>query len=407
MADKRFLDEPVEDVLVEGPIHKTMLFFQRAEEWAGWRAVVTAVGLSLIPAFIWWLVTGSLVSGGLIVGVHTFFVAVDTAVLINLPQKKISFGPWKAQLFALLVPRWLVTVVLVLAALWLNWQWLLVVTCVTQGAITAAYFWGLLIEIHRLRLTHLAIETDKLPANVSPICLLHITDLHIERLTRREAEVLRIVNECQPDLIVITGDYVNLSYNQDPTTHAHVRQLLGQLSASYGVFATLGSPPVDLREEVVPLFEGLDVRLLRWDTAVVQLDQQRELIILGMDCTHHLPTDRQRLAQLVATVPHHVPRLLLYHSPELMPEAIQHELDLYLCGHTHGGQVRLPFIGPLLTSSQLGRRYVMGHYQEGCTHLYVSRGVGLEGLSAPRVRFMAPPEMTLVTLTGRDSKMAS
>ncbi len=69
-----------------------------------------------------------------------------------------------------------------------------------------------------------------------------------------------------------------------------------------------------------------------------------------------------------------------------------------LCGHTHGGQVRLPLIGPILTSSQLGRRYVMGLYEEGGTRLYNSRGVGLEGLSAPRVRFLAPPEMTLVEI---------
>jgi predicted MPP superfamily phosphohydrolase len=158
---------------------------------------------------------------------------------------------------------------------------------------------------------------------------------------------------------------------------------------------------VDLREEVVPIFAGLDICLMRWDTAVVHLDAGRELTILGMDCTHHLPTDRQRLAQLVNQSPTRSPRLLLYHSPELMPEAVQHDLDLYLCGHTHGGQVRLPFIGPLLTSSQLGRRYVMGLYREGRTHLYVSRGIGLEGLSAPRVRFMAPPEMTLVTVQGK------
>jgi hypothetical protein len=81
-----------------------------------------------------------------------------------------------------------------------------------------------------------------------------------------------------------------------------------------------------------------------------------------------------------------------------MPQAVELGIDLYLCGHTHGGQVRLPVIGPLLTSSHLGREYVMGHYQVGQTHLYVSRGVGLEGLSAPRVRLLAPPEITLLTL---------
>jgi hypothetical protein len=117
-----------------------------------------------------------------------------------------------------------------------------------------------------------------------------------------------------------------------------------------------------------------------------------------MDCTHHLPTDRARLDQLHAAAPNNAPQILLYHSPELMPEASERAIDLYLCGHTHGGQVRLPGIGALLTSSQLGRRYVMGLYREGRTHLYVSRGLGLEGLSAPRVRFLSPPEMTLVTI---------
>jgi hypothetical protein len=83
-----------------------------------------------------------------------------------------------------------------------------------------------------------------------------------------------------------------------------------------------------------------------------------------------------------------------------MPEAARHGIDLYLCGHTHGGQVRLPGFGAILTSSQLGKRYEMGLYREGQTSMYVSRGVGLEGLSAPRVRFLAPPEITLITLQG-------
>ena len=108
--------------------------------------------------------------------------------------------------------------------------------------------------------------------------------------------------------------------------------------------------------------------------------------------------DGRRLGRLVEQAPNGVPRVLLYHSPELMPQAAGHGLDLYLCGHTHGGQVRVPGYGALITSSQLGREYVMGHYRRGTTNLYVSRGVGLEGLSAPRVRFLAPPEITLVTL---------
>ncbi|MCP5097484.1 MAG: hypothetical protein GY943_18215, partial [Chloroflexi bacterium] len=231
-----------------------------------------------------------------------------------------------------------------------------------------------------------------------PIRILHITDLHIERWTKREDDVLRIVAEANADMIVITGDYVNLSYNRDPETHRLVYELLSQLSAPHGVYATLGSPPVDLRETVVPIFDELDIPLLRHEWRHIDFGDGRELVLLGMDCTHHIPTDETRLAHLLSQSPNHLPHLLLFHSPELMPQATAQGIDLYLCGHTHGGQVRLPVVGPLLTSSQLGRQFVMGHYRQGRTHLYVSRGIGLEGLSAPRIRFMSPPEMTLVML---------
>jgi predicted MPP superfamily phosphohydrolase len=92
--------------------------------------------------------------------------------------------------------------------------------------------------------------------------------------------------------------------------------------------------------------------------------------------------------------------VLLYHSPELIPFASKLGIDLYLCGHTHGGQVRLPFYGAVLTSSELGKQYDMGYYRLRDTHLYVSRGIGMEGMGAPRVRFLCPPEITLFSIQG-------
>ncbi len=199
-------------------------------------------------------------------------------------------------------------------------------------------------------------------------------------------------------MIVLTGDYVNLSYTEDALTQRQLRQLLSQLEAPGGVYATLGSPPVDLPHVIPALFDDLPVRLLRDEWEWLELPSGRQLVLLGLDCTHDMKEDGRRLGQLVQQAPNGVPRVLLYHSPELMPQAADHGLELYLCGHTHGGQVRVPGIGALITSSQLGRDYVMGLYRLGSTNLYVSRGVGLEGLSAPRVRFLSPPEITLVTL---------
>jgi predicted MPP superfamily phosphohydrolase len=187
-----------------------------------------------------------------------------------------------------------------------------------------------------------------------------------------------------------------LSYNTDEQTHAQVRALLNRLSARYGVFAVLGSPPVDLHAVIPGLFDGLPVRLLRDEAVEVTLSRGRRLTLLGLDCHHDIARDAATLARVLTGVPGDGPRVLLYHSPELMMAAAEQGIDLYLCGHTHGGQVRLPLIGPLLTASKLGRRFVMGHYVRGRTHLYVTRGVGFEGLSAPRVRLLCPPEMTLI-----------
>jgi predicted MPP superfamily phosphohydrolase len=120
-----------------------------------------------------------------------------------------------------------------------------------------------------------------------------------------------------------------------------------------------------------------------------------------MDCDHELDIDSQIFLELVGLAPPDSMKLLLYHSPELMPLAQQYPVDLYLCGHTHGGQVRLPFYGALITSSSLGKRYEMGPYLEKDTLLYVSRGIGLEGLSAPRMRLLCPPEIVLFTLGGK------
>ncbi len=399
MTNKAFLDEPVADILIEGPVHKAMLFFCIPDRWPSGVVLLNAVMFASILGWLAFVFSKEHLFGIWVGLLGILFVGIETAVLINLPKKEISYGSWKAQLFVLGAPRWIATLGLSSLSLWLDWPIVFGIIVVVQLGATAAYLWGLLIECHKLELTHLTVKSDKLPAGTDPIRVLHISDLHVERLTKREAKVLQFVQETKPDLIVITGDYVNLSYNTDPTTHAHVRQLLTQLSAPFGVYATLGSPPVDLREEVIPIFDGLPIHLMRHDWVKVDIGNGRILTILGMDVTHHLPTDRQRLDMLVNEAPDDAFRLFLYHSPEMMPEAVQHKLDLYLCGHTHGGQVRLPLIGPILTSSQLGRRYVMGLYEEGNTRLYNSRGVGLEGLSAPRVRFLAPPEMTLVEIS--------
>lgn len=391
-------EEEQRNILESGPLHRAMVFFQQAEELGAPGIVVIQFLAAGLVSFIFYAWSAPLHFSIYAATVLFVFSLGDAVLWLWLPRRGISFGPWKAQTAVLLTPRTLACVTLAAIGPWLGWTFALATLILAQICGSLLLWWAAVIEPQRLELTYLDMHVDTLPPDSEPVRLLHISDIHLERLTGREEKLIALTREARPDIILMTGDYLNLSYNSDELTKRQVADLLARLEAPYGVYATLGSPPADARHEIVPVLEALPLCLLRDEWVEVQVGHDKRLTLLGLDCTHFWEEDAVSLARVAATAPNGAPRVLLYHSPELMPEAGKHSIDLYVCGHTHGGQVRLPLVGPILTSSQLGRRYVMGHYRQGDVNLYVSRGVGLEGLSAPRVRLLAPPEITLITL---------
>jgi predicted MPP superfamily phosphohydrolase len=381
--------------------------------WPGW----LIGGVVLLPiggaASLWWFLTGG--EGGVYLAITlVVFTLADVLMLVSLPHWRLSFGPIGPQLFTLEVPRLVVAVLAAPVAFWQGWVPTLIGVVIINLGASLALGWGAFFEPQWVRLSHLPLSDPSLSHKGPPVRLLHISDLHVERFSRREIRLLRMVRAVAPDLIVLTGDYLNLSYVDDPVAHADARRVLAALSSDGetairgGVYAVLGSPLVDRNS--ASLFDGLPIHLLRDEVATIDWPaptspcgsegQVRRLALIGLDCSHDPERDAERLASVVEQVPRHAFRVLLYHSPELMPIAPGFDVNLYLCGHTHGGQVRLPLYGALLTSSKLGKRFEMGYYRLEDTHLYVSRGLGLEGLGAPRVRFLCPPEITLVSIQG-------
>jgi hypothetical protein len=176
--------------------------------------------------------------------------------------------------------------------------------------------------------------------------------------------------------------------------------LLGQLHAPGGIYAVWGTKDVDRPEILRPALQELGIVVLEDQAQGLEV-AGRQLWLMGVSPTRDLASDADRLANLVAAAPAGIPRLLLYHTPDLMPEAAALGVDLYLAGHTHGGQWRLPGFGAILTSSRYWKRYEAGLYCQGKTHMYVSRGLGLEGFGAPRARFFCPPEVVNVTFGGQ------
>ncbi len=323
---------------------------------------------------------------GWTVGLWLFFLS-DWALLALLPRFGRSYGPPKPATLILAVLRMLFAFLPFPIAVALE---------ATGTLLVIEGFW---IEPHRLGVTHQTLRSPKLKAG-HPLRVLHLGDLHVERITQRERYLNRLIGQLQPDLILFSGDVINLSYVEDPLAWEEARKVMGQWQAPGGVFVVTGSPAVDLEHVFPKLVEGLDnLHWLNAERVTLQINGQ-ELDVIGLTCTHKPFVDGPKLEALTQPEDGRF-TILLYHTPDLAPNAANTGvIDLQLSGHTHGGQIRLPFYGAPFAASLYGKRFEAGRRKVGDLTLYVTRGIGLEGKAAPRVRFLCPPEIILWEIDG-------
>lgn len=317
-------------------------------------------------------------------GLLGFFIS-DWAMISTLPLARKSFGPAKPPTLILAFLR----LIPALLPRPLNW--------IGQGIGSLLVAYGFWVEPHKLVLARETLRTEKLSAG-PPLRILHLGDLHMERITEREEYLLESVRRLNPDLILFSGDFLNLSNLHDPVAWDHAREVLRQLDAPLGVYAVTGSPAVDKPGLVRRLLDGLHIRWLE-DEKITLTHLGQSIDLVGIACTHKPFVDGPRLRKVLNGGTRRF-TILLYHTPDLAPIAARAGIDLQLSGHTHGGQVRLPGYGAVVTASLYGKRFESGRRQLGTMTLYVTRGIGMEGKGAPRVRFLCPPEIVLWEVSG-------
>jgi hypothetical protein len=261
---------PKQDVLENRWLHQLFLLTIKPAAWPGWQLAASLLVAAGLVGLVWSLLGPIALTAA---AVYLIFALADWLLLWWLPYSGQSFGPIGPQLVVMTTPRLGVALVAALLAGVFGptvglWSLILL-----QLVGTLIYLWGTLYEPFALNTTRVNFQSPHLPAAAPPIRLLHLSDFHVERLTRREAHLLELVKQARPDLIVITGDYLNLSYVDEPTARAEVRKVLEKLHAPYGVYATLGSPPVDPRDTTPSLFDDLPIRLLRDEVAVLNFSR--------------------------------------------------------------------------------------------------------------------------------------
>jgi predicted MPP superfamily phosphohydrolase len=340
------------------------------------------------------------------------FIFLDGITLFALPRLGISYGGIRIPLFALILLRGAILFLwLILFSRIVIGRSLLGSHGVSRsGAITQFPIWLLLglnllflgveiyssfIEPTRLTVSRIVVEVPELK---QPVRIVQLSDIHIELTTRRELALPGLVDSLQPDMIVMTGDYLNESYKKDQTTQQDLRDLIIQLHAPLGIYAVNGN--VESRAKMGNLFTGLDVYFL--DNEVIRIPQVgNQFVLVGLEYNVWYD-DKDILTGLMSQVKPDDFTLLLYHKPDLAYTARDLGVNLYLTGHTHGGQFRLPFYGALITDSRYGKEFEMGQYQLDNMTMYVSRGLGMAGGIAPRVRFLSPPEVVVIDLVPKE-----
>ncbi|MBI5597059.1 MAG: metallophosphoesterase family protein [Elusimicrobia bacterium] len=245
------------------------------------------------------------------------------------------------------------------------------------------------IEPHRLEVSFTEMRSPKVLPATGRLRIILLADVHAERAVPDVERVAALTAGLEPDIVVFTGDYLN-----EPEAQPRMERLLRAAARAAPAFWVLGN--IDLGVPgLEPALAALPVRRLRREAARLEV-RGTTVTVMGLDVGDEpfLARDAVRLKAAGGAGP----SVLLFHYPDIGPEAAKAGFDLVLAGHTHGGQVRVPFYGALMTLSAYGKRFEAGLYRLGATAMYVSRGLGMEGGIAPRVRFLCRPELAVIDL---------
>jgi uncharacterized protein len=263
------------------------------------------------------------------------------------------------------------------------------------GLVAYGGFW----DRHHLELIEQTIHLRRLPEAFHGLRIAQVSDIHYDEFTEPYfvREIVRRINALHPDIVVLTGDFVTdgpLPRSVGARLSYPCAEILSGIHCPYR-FASLGNHDTLVGSAVV-----VDALKVHGIPTLVDsyLPFERDGSRLWFAGLRSSLEDTPNLSDAVPRRAGPLePVILMAHEPDYALQVVKYGgVDLMLSGHTHGGQIRLPFIGtprPMLAKG--GRRFVHGHFNVGPMQLYVNRGIGT--VKVP-VRFLCPPELTLITL---------
>lgn len=318
--------------------------------------------------------------------------ALSVLVLLWAPATLATMGVAAALPYHWSITFWLrtpwtwATVTLPLILAYLAWQWHCLGLAAGGLALIALKFYGEVWEWTNLHVQKGKIKAGRIRQNIR---LVHLSDIQTDGITRHFIEAREAANAFDPDLVIFTGDLVN-----HPKIEPEAADYLRGFKSKKGAFLVSGNwdDDIDFNEfSKAAGFTFLDNKSLVLDF------EGQTLGMMGLSAWNH--QNSALLNSLSKTISHADLRILLSHYPDALA-ITDGQADLLLSGHTHGGQICLPWAGPILTYTRAPRRIAAGGlHQRNKLWISVSRGLGGEGALAPRVRTFCRPHLILMEIS--------
>lgn len=260
-------------------------------------------------------------------------------------------------------------------------------------------FLGSFILPKIISLKEVNIDFEKTPTKEN-IKIAFISDPHVGRYKKADfmQKVVNKIDSLKPDIVVMTGDFI-----LQRAEYAIYLEPLSQLRSKYPVYAVFGNhesyqgfyldpKTKDQTKYLRKLFNKWNIQLLENENATIEINNQK-ISILGIK---EIWTGQASITDSLGNTADSKIKILLAHNPDAILMSGSEQIDLVLSGHTHAGQIRLPWLGPVPpVGTELGRNYAYGLFKKDDTLLYVTSGIGESG---PRARFFSLPEIVLFNI---------
>ena len=246
----------------------------------------------------------------------------------------------------------------------------------------------------------IVINDNNIPTSFDGLKIVHFSDLHYTRIITKERvnDLVKEINLINPDIVVFTGDLVDTDKTLTEDDKDFLIEALSTINSTYGKYAIYGNHDIaNNSENIIDIYNKSNFKILDNDYDIIYSKNNDKIFVGGLNSvSHELEDINKVMSYYDSNDSTNTYNIILLHEPDYADNIVNSydNINLILAGHSHGGQVRLPVIGPLYTP-QNGHKYVKGYYDLNGTSLYVTSGIGVSRFN---FRLFNKPEINFYRL---------